>query len=388
MRRATTDEPSGTTVYEVDLGYDDHRRIEGVTNTLETPARGGETIAEYIFTHDDNGNPLTQAADGMPDFAGDDRGFTVDRLDRLTGTDYNETRTSEESTLDLLGNRESHTNRKAETTVYGPVNPANEYADVGGTPVAYDEAGNLTVDEDGRQYAYDEHNRLIQVKATDPEVVVLANYTYDALGRRIVFEDPVAGVTTRYYYDGHSVIEERNGSGLRAGERLRYLVNGPQFIDERVATYDDTAGAFTYYLMNQNYSIAGTGNADGSVIERLDYSSGGDFGDGGPAPGPYYFDADEDGDVDLADYVDFNACFLGPGADLGSICDLHDWQGDFDVDAADHAAFQYCFSGQGGTPPAVCLLSEGFCPVYYFDGDSDGDVDDADYAGLFTCMLG
>jgi hypothetical protein len=39
---------------------------------------------------------------------------------------------------------------------------------------------------------------------------------------------------------------------------------------------------FTYYLLNGNYSIAGTGNADGSVIERLDYSATGDFAGGGP----------------------------------------------------------------------------------------------------------
>jgi len=54
----------------------------------------------------------------------------------------------------------------------------------------------------------DEHNRLTQVKAADE--TVLANYAYDALGRRIAFEDPVAGTTTRYYYDGQRVIEERD----------------------------------------------------------------------------------------------------------------------------------------------------------------------------------
>ena len=42
---------------------------------------------------------------------------------------------------------------------------------------------------------YDERNRLIQIK--DAGAAVLANYAYDALGRRIMFEDPVAGVTTR-----------------------------------------------------------------------------------------------------------------------------------------------------------------------------------------------
>ena len=56
------------------------------------------------------------------------------------------------------------------------------YSTIGGSAVSYDEAG--------RQYFYDEHNRLIAVWAADD--TVLANYTYDALGRRITFEDPVA----------------------------------------------------------------------------------------------------------------------------------------------------------------------------------------------------
>ena len=107
---------------------------------------------------------------------------------------------------------------------------------------------------------------------------VLANYTYDALGRRITFNDPVAPTATRYYYDGQSVIEERSA----ADTRVRYHVNGSQYIDERVATFTDASSAFAYYLGSNNFSIAGTGNADGSIVERLDYSSTGDFAGGGP----------------------------------------------------------------------------------------------------------
>ena len=202
----------------------------------------------------------------------------MDSLDRLTGTTYHEVSRTESSTLDLVGNRESHTNRAEDTTAYGPANEANEYDDVDGKPVEYDEAGNLSVDEDSRQYTYDEQNRLIQIRAADD--TVLANYTYDALGRRISFEDPVAGLATHYYYAGQSVIEERDASDVL----VRYHVNGAQYLDERVATFDDSTGEFSYYLVNQNFSIAGTGNADGSQIERLDYSPGGDFASPGVTP--------------------------------------------------------------------------------------------------------
>ncbi len=125
------------------------------------------------------------------------------------------------------------------------------------------------------------------------------------------------------------------------------------------------------------------------MIERPDYSVGGDFGDtGGPPLGDYYFDADDDGDIDLDDYADFYACFAGPGLDSGPACDRHDWGSDYDIDAADFAALQVCYSGDGDTPPPQCLLSPGPCFAYYFDADFDGDIDLSDHAELTTCLAG
>gem|GEM_PF-2015691 len=189
--------------------------------------------------------------------------------------------------------------------------------------------------------------------------------------------------------------------------------------------------------------MCGTGNADGSAIERLDYSSTGDFAGGGGGPGPagFYFDADEDGDVDLADYAGFYACFAaggslggdqdadgdvdledfaawvgclrGPGVAGGGGCawadldadgdvDLGDWSvwlesfgwsfagdcgvfdldADLDVDLYDHAGFQVCYSGEGGTPPPSCRLPTSF----YHDADADLDIDLGDWANLQNCF--
>jgi len=118
-------------VYEYQAAYDDHRRVNALTNRLDAPGRGVETLAAYGFTHDGNGNPLTQTANGRPDFAADDRDFTVDRLNRLTDTDYLETGAAESTSFDLVGNREAHRNRKGETTYYGVVNAANEFPWIG-----------------------------------------------------------------------------------------------------------------------------------------------------------------------------------------------------------------------------------------------------------------
>ncbi len=61
------------------------------------------------------------------------------------------------------------------------------------------------------------------------------------------------------------------------------------------------------------------------------------------APG----DSDGDGDVDLEDFQDVIACWLGPGipTDVSPPCDGADFDFDLDVDLKDLDAFQRCFSG-------------------------------------------
>ncbi|MBN1492093.1 MAG: family 10 glycosylhydrolase, partial [Phycisphaerae bacterium] len=67
-----------------------------------------------------------------------------------------------------------------------------------------------------------------------------------------------------------------------------------------------------------------------------------------------YGDFDEDGDVDLADFGAFSACFNGPNqpyAPSGTGCDVVDADSDSDVDLTDFGSFQYCFNGPN-RPPA------------------------------------
>ena len=68
------------------------------------------------------------------------------------------------------------------------------------------------------------------------------------------------------------------------------------------------------------------GNADGSVIERLDYSSAGDFVVGGPGAATFRHDADGDSDLDLADFASFQVCFDPAGLQAPQAClDVHDF---------------------------------------------------------------
>ncbi len=175
-----------------------------------------------------------------------------------------------------------------------------------------------------------------------------AHYDYDALGRRI--QATIGSVTTCYYYAGQQLIEERDASGVR----LRYHVPGSQYIDEAVASFTDATGRGEYYLLGRQYNVVGRGNADGSVIEAVDYASSGDFAGGGTTWSPY--DLDHDRDVDGADFLRFQPCMTGPWngpPDLG--CEDKDFDHDNDVDQSDFGYLQGCLSGSYGTIAPSCL---------------------------------
>jgi len=65
-------------------------------------------------------------------------------------------------------------------------------------------------------------------------------------------------------------------------------------------------------------------------------------------------DFDGDSDVDLADFVTFQACFNGPNrTPRGSGCGDADGDLDGDVDLADFAMFQACFHGPNRAPACI-----------------------------------
>lgn len=99
---------------------------------------------------------------------------------------------SEQFDYDHLGNRYQYTDKSGYETTYDH-NPVNQYEfasidlGIGGLTYDYtlyhDDNGNLEFDENGNSYFYDYRNRLIRVE--DIESNTIAEYAYDALGRRI-----------------------------------------------------------------------------------------------------------------------------------------------------------------------------------------------------------
>ena len=63
------------------------------------------------------------------------------------------------------------------------------------------------------------------------------------------------------------------------------------------------------------------------------------------------FDADDDCDVDLADFLAFQTCFSGPGGSLDPGCECFDANDDGDADLGDFLDFQTAYTGPGGGCP-------------------------------------
>ena len=301
--------------------------------------------------------------------------------------------------LDMLGNWMS-----TDTTIGGDsetdirtVNTANEYLtrQVGSAQeidLVSDDNGNLT--SNGTHiYAYDAENRLIRVTRKS-DSVVLQEYAYDALGRRVrtldLPEDEEEKVTTHVYAGSTACIAEYDSTAEEGGAEERWFAHGPGFPDPLVMVDltdlgDKSAGIdeYLYYLKDLLGSVTALANSNGAVVERYVYDPYGGttvLGLEGYAEAEYYHDADLDGDVDNVDSNSFDSCF-------GS-CDVrcvfvHDRNGNNVIDVQDAGMFADCYSGSGMPPTSQqCRRPPQGC----FDVNGDGVVALFDFAGFQQCF--
>ncbi len=218
-RRDTVTFGNGTTTT---VGYDGYRRIVEIAHEDSSSPE----FASFDYAWDANSNPLYEAR-GHESGAGEL--YTYDQANRLTktlmavadpanelanpGTEtYTEKR---DFNMDDVFNLASYVvtpyGGSATTTNYTS-NVVNEYTAVGATTHTYDANGNLT-DDGTNTYAYDAHNHLLKVTRKS-DSAVLGEYKYDALGRGRRTKKTVGSDTTRFIYDGQSVIEEYDGTDL------------------------------------------------------------------------------------------------------------------------------------------------------------------------------
>ena len=155
--------------------------------------------------------------------------------------------------FDLLGNRVKVLENGIATNYVS--NNVNAYTNITGglsfTP-HYDDNGNL-LNDDSHTYAYDWNNK--QVGVDDGAVTV----KYDALGRRI------AKNATTYYYIGDQMVEEYTDGQLSAS----YLYGND--IDE--ALQMKRSSSVYYYHTNHLGSTMALSDANGAIVERVDYDA-------------------------------------------------------------------------------------------------------------------
>ncbi len=127
---------------------------------------------------------------------------------------------TDEFGYDHLGNRTTvsyNSTSIAPQTLEYTHNPVNQYSTITESVLTssttrsldHDDNGNLSVDENGYGYSYDYRNRLIE--AQDPNSNTIAEYTFDALGRRI--SKTVGSETIYFFYDpqGRVLAEYKDG---------------------------------------------------------------------------------------------------------------------------------------------------------------------------------
>lgn len=235
-------------------------------------SRGPVRVAGFGYAHDKEGNKRFE--ENRHDTAHSET-YQYDDLYRLIdykvgplGSSAPALVTQTTYHLDEVGNWNSRvTDGLTETRQH---NTANELTATDGAPLAYDGNGNLIGDQ-VYTYDYDEENRLVRVTRKGNRRVPareVAEYQYDALGRRVVKIASPFGPTveTRYFYDDDRIIEEQN---LASVTGTTYVYGN--YTDEVLAM--NQRGQSYYYHQNAQWSIAAMTDSAANVVERYSYDA-------------------------------------------------------------------------------------------------------------------
>ena len=128
---------------------------------------------------------------------------------------------------------------------------------------SYDNAGNTMIDQDDYEYSYDYENRIIRIEDSSSTV---AEFEYDALGRRIYKYDAIADEATYYYYNAAwQVLSEYDDST----HKMSYIYGN--YIDEVLVRF--VGSVCKYFVHDHLYSPVALADSDGSLLERYEYDA-------------------------------------------------------------------------------------------------------------------
>ncbi len=274
---------TGGAVLRLELGYDDQRRLRSLVNRIDDrPA-----AAAFEWTHDTAGNTVSQTSWGNALHAAD-REFDYDGLDRLrwaSGPDG-----PRGYLRDALGNPEAasgdlncgywnwayaaNTPRNQITHSQG-LTPDGSQVTLSSTYAVHGPLQGQSIEVDGQppvnwHFEYTAAGRIRRI--TDHTACAVAEFAYDALGRRIyrVLRAPEDGCAVREaavsVHDGQTALAEYDP----AGQPQRYFVQGALYIDEHIRVTNGSEHA--YYLTGPGFGSAGLVDEAGELLELYDYS--------------------------------------------------------------------------------------------------------------------
>jgi RHS repeat-associated protein len=211
---------------------------------------------QQLYRYDGNRNLLSILASNHTRY---NRQYSYDPLNRLLSA--NTVFGKSDYTYDDVGNRLSRTiNGRVDTYTYQP--GTNRLAQVtGANPEAfsYDDNGNIT-DIDSMEFVYNQNNRLIRVEDGS---VILAEYTYNGFGQRLIKQ--VDGIETIFHYDfDGNIIAESEADGSMTAEYL--------YVDQsRMAVVDSSTGKLYFYHNNYLGTPIMMTDDTGTVVWEGDY---------------------------------------------------------------------------------------------------------------------
>ncbi|MCP4276571.1 MAG: hypothetical protein GY779_09495 [Gammaproteobacteria bacterium] len=227
---------------------------------------------------DDVGNITSRGTDPLP--ANATHSYIYDGLYRLT--DETNPNNTDQYGYDANSNRTGFTRDGSATTYQIDAN-SNRLDQVGSDPRTYDNIGNTKTDRNGtRAFTYNKAGRIAEVHENG---TLLASYTYNAQGQRVIKTTPMG--TTYYLYDtGGQLLGEYDATGAPIKEYV-HLEGVP------IAQVDNTS--ITYLHTDHLATPRKATNEAGQVVWQWDSEA---FGNALPQssgvevnlrfPGQYY----------------------------------------------------------------------------------------------------
>jgi RHS repeat-associated protein len=249
----------------VDVGYD------GLARPVqeEDLGPGNALILGFTYTYDRANNKLTEGKLHDP---ADSESYVYDsayRLVRLQRAAGGIAPLQSTWALDGVGNPTQVDGESRRYTSFNELTQRSSGSTT--TPIVTDDNGN-EVDDGTYLYAYDAMNRLRTVTRKS-DGILIATYTYDAIGRRdskVVTNSGALNGTTYFYLDGWQEIEERNASHTPTQQ---YVYGS--YIDEPLVVDTNLAGTPKQYFYEQNtlYSVYALTDSMGKVVEGYQYDA-------------------------------------------------------------------------------------------------------------------